>query len=469
MKKNKGLSAILQAVMSHSAMAVKDKYYPRWHLAPITGLLNDPNGFSFDGKYYHLFYQWNPLSCEHRNKCWGHWRSKDLITWQHQPIALMPDEVYDKDGCYSGSAAMNNGKLTLCYTGNIKFSHGGRSAWQCLAVENEQGDFDKLGPVLGLPEGYSGHVRDPKIWQYQNRWYMVLGAQTLDNQGKVLLYTAPDLYQWQLLGELAGSHLGGFGDAGYMWECPDLFELNGAFILLTCPQGIKPEEKYFLNTHSSAYLIGHFDYNTHQFSHGELIELDAGFEFYAPQTTLAADGRRIMFGWMGVPDGEEMYQPTIINGWIHQMTCPRELEIKQGKLYQQPIKELQQLRNKQQHWHGIADNAPELHDFSVELDIQLSGGLSIYFSDTLELIIEKNQAILKRRSFKNAQWHSRYWQYPVTQLQILCDSSSVEIFFNNGIGVMSSRFFASEKQQIKFSGKDKITLTYWRLNDALVK
>ena len=153
MTKSEGLSAILHAVMRNSANATKDKYYPHWHLAPVTGLLNDPNGFCFDGEYYHLFYQWNPLSCEHKNKCWGHWRSRDLITWQHQPIALLPDEFYDKDGCYSGSAVIHEGQLTLCYTGNVKFQDGARTAWQCLAVENKQGGFDKLGPVLGLPEG----------------------------------------------------------------------------------------------------------------------------------------------------------------------------------------------------------------------------------------------------------------------------------------------------------------------------
>jgi beta-fructofuranosidase len=72
-------------------------------------------------------------------------------------------------------------------------------------------------------------------------------------------------------------------------------------------------------------MSGAFDYDRATFDHGALHELDAGFEFYAPQTTLAADGRRILIGWMGVPDGEEMLQPTRTQGWIHQMTCPREL------------------------------------------------------------------------------------------------------------------------------------------------
>ena len=111
--------------MQGQPRALADSHYPRWHHAPVTGLMNDPNGFiEFAGRY-HLFYQWNPLACDHTFKCWAHWSSIDLLHWQHEPIALMPDEEYDRNGCYSGSAVDNNGTLTLCYTGNVKFAEGG--------------------------------------------------------------------------------------------------------------------------------------------------------------------------------------------------------------------------------------------------------------------------------------------------------------------------------------------------------
>ena len=149
------------------------------------------------------------------------------------------------------------------------------------------------------------------------------------------------------------------------------------------------------------------------------------------------------------------------------MTCPRELHIKEGKLYQQPVKELQQLRQNPAYWQGIADDAPTINEFSIELELQLFGSLTIHFSDTLSLIIENDQALLKRRSAKNGEWQSRFWSGDIKHLQILCDSSSVEIFFNHGMGVMSSRFFPLEKQTITFSGKDVIKLTTWQLTDAL--
>lgn len=107
-------------------------------------------------------------------------------------------------------------------------------------------------------------------------------------------------------------------------------------------------------------MSGAFDYQTPAFAHGELHELDAGFEFYAPQTTVAEDGRRILIGWLGVPDGEEMLQPTRAHGWIHQMTCPRELRYRDGKLWQTPVRELETLREDEHLWQGRASDAPVL-------------------------------------------------------------------------------------------------------------
>ena len=397
--------AILQAVMRGQPRALNDAHYPGWHLAPVTGLLNDPNGFIHINGRYHLFYQWNPLSCQHQHKCWGHWSSADLLQWQHEPIALMPDEEYDRSGCYSGSAVDNHGALTLVYTGNVKFDDGSRTAWQCLAVQNEAGGFDKLGPVIALPEGYTGHVRDPKVWRHGESWYMVLGAQDNALQGKVLLLRSDDMHTWHRLGEIAGSGLNGLGAAGYMWECPDLFTLGDSTFLICCPQGITPEEQRFLNAHPSAWLAGDLDYDTARFTHGDFHELDAGFEFYAPQTTLTADGRRLLVAWMGVPDGEERYQPTIACGWIHQMTCIRELGTRDGKLYQRPVAELQALRGEEHAFQGLAADAPFIAARRLELELTGTGGITLDFANTLLLEWHSSGLRLARRSLSNGTRH----------------------------------------------------------------
>lgn len=461
--------AVLQAVMKGQPQALTDDHYPHWHLAPVTGLMNDPNGFIWFAGRYHLFYQWNPLGCDHRYKCWGHWSSADLVQWQHEPMALMPDEEYDRNGCYSGSAVDNQGVLTLCYTGNVKFDDGSRTAWQCLAVQNEAGGFDKLGPVLPLPEGYTGHVRDPKVWQHEGKWYMVLGAQDVQKRGKVLLYQSADLHSWQPCGEIAGHGVNGLVDAGYMWECPDLFELDGTHVLICCPQGLAREPHRYRNIYPSTWMSGDFHYDDAKFGHGALHELDAGFEFYAPQTTLAADGRRILIGWMGVPDGEEMLQPTIEHGWIHQMTCPRELHFRDGTLWQTPIRELQQLREEEQNWQGSADTAPVLDAGRLEFELKTDAPVKVNFANTLWLNMDEQGIRLERKSLQHDEMLTRYWDGKVTSLRVLCDSSSIEIFINEGEGVMSSRYFPGNPAQVRFEGASAITLRYWSLRASMIE
>lgn len=140
--------------------------------------------------------------------------------------------------------------------------------------------------------------------------------------------------------------MNGLANAGYMWECPDLFPLADTHLLICCPQGLAREAQRFLNTYPAVWMAGRFDAERGIFDHGPLHELDSGFEFYAPQTMQADDGRRLLVGWMGVPDGDEMHQPTRAQGWIHQMTCVRELEWQAGTLYQRPLRELVALRGK---------------------------------------------------------------------------------------------------------------------------
>lgn len=463
------LPAILQAVLKGQPKALQDEHYPGWHLAPPTGLLNDPNGFIYFAGRYHLFYQWNALGCQHLHKCWGHWSSADLVHWQHEPIALMPNEEYDRTGCYSGSAIDNDGVLTLCYTGNVKFDDGSRTAWQCLAVQNANGGFDKLGPVIPLPEGYTGHVRDPKVWKHQESWYMVLGAQDKALHGKVLLLRSDDLKTWHNLGEIAGSGLGGLGDVGYMWECPDMFTLGGKSWLICCPQGIAREEKRFLNTHCAAYLSGELDYQQAHFSHGDFTELDAGFEFYAPQTTQDDSGRRLLVGWMGVPGGEEMRQPTVAAGWIHQMTCLRELSVRDGKLYQNPVTELQALRDEERRYQGSAIQAPALDAQRLELVVESQGEVTLDFAEILVLRWQADELRLARRSLETGEWQYRYWTGAARKLHILCDRSSVEIFINEGEGAMSSRYFPEHPARLTFSGQAELQASYWSLRPCMVE
>ncbi|WP_211139057.1 sucrose-6-phosphate hydrolase [Acinetobacter baretiae] len=469
MKETQLLKQTLHAVMNNYSSHSNDKYRPTWHLSPVAGLLNDPNGFiQFKGQY-HLFYQWNPLACDHSNKFWGHWSSKDLVNWQHEPVALLPTEEFDKDGCFSGSAVNDDGQLVLIYTGNVMLgeTEADRTAWQCIARQDSHGEFKKQ-PVIGQLEGYTGHIRDPKVWKENDLWYMVLAAQDLKLQGKVLLLESPDLENWTLKGEIAGSEFKKTGPFGYMWECPDLFRLDGHDVLISCPQGVTAQERRYLNMYQCGYLLGQLDYTTGDYPHSAFLELDHGHEFYAPQTTLAEDGRRLLVGWMGVPDQDEFSQPTLASGWIHMMSCPRELSIKEGKLYQLPVAELQELRSEHQHVKGEASTLPTFDVSSAELIVSTQGSFELNISNTLWLNCDEQGITLTRKSLSGEADEVRYWDQTVEKLQILLDRSSVEIFVNDGLGTLTSRYFPTSDPVLTFSGNASLEVDYWKLEPAPV-
>lgn len=165
---------------------MKDPYRLTFHLTPPVGLMNDPNGLVYFKDKYHVFFQWNPFGTKHTFKAWGHFSSEDFIQWEEHPPALVPSEWYEKDGCYSGSALTHQGKLYLFYTGNVRTNNGGRESYQCLAVSEDGIHFEKQGPVIELPKGYTSDFRDPKVWREKDRWYLVVGAQTESLEG--LLY-----------------------------------------------------------------------------------------------------------------------------------------------------------------------------------------------------------------------------------------------------------------------------------------
>ncbi|MFC3914401.1 sucrose-6-phosphate hydrolase [Pseudaeromonas sharmana] len=463
------LNLLARSLLAGQARAAQDPYRPVWHLAPSVGLLNDPNGFIQHKGRYHLCYQWNPFSCEHGAKFWGHWSSDDLLHWQHEPVALVPAEQYERNGCYSGCAVVKDDELTLIYTGNVKYPDGNRTAFQCLAVAEADGTFRKLGPVLPLPAGYTGHVRDPKVWFEQECWWMVLAAQDLQRQGKILLLRSADLHHWQLLGELAGSQLNGLRDFGYMWECPDLFRLQNQAILLCCPQGLPHEAERYRNRFQAGYFIGDLDLPQASFRHAAFQELDLGFEFYAPQTTCADDGRRLLFAWMGVPEQDEADHPTRAYGWIHCMTCPRELTLEDGQLRQRPARELQQLRGAGQQWQGSATAAPCWPCASAELLIQPQGAFALTLAEGYCLSWDGQRLTLTRPSLQTGQPESRSWRGHLQQLTLLFDHSSLEIFINDGEAVMSSRLFTAQPACSQFQGDTTLHLRYWPLTGGVLE
>jgi beta-fructofuranosidase len=440
-----------------------------YHIQPITGLLNDPNGFSYYQGYYHLFYQWFPLGTEHGMKYWYHIRSTDLVHWEEVGIGIQPGDTYDSHGAYSGSAIEKDGQLHLLYTGNTRDEDWIRHPYQCLAIMDESGSITKVDqPVISkVPSGYTEHFRDPKVWQQGDTYYCVIGAQRVDETGCTVLYRSSDLRNWTFLGEI---HTG-LPKFGYMWECPDYMELQGQGVLIYSPQGIESQGDEYQNIFQSGYLIGEpLDLQTRQFEHGPFQELDRGFDFYAPQTMQAPDGRRILVGWMGLPNLE---YPTDKSGWAHCLTIPRQLSLREGKLIQEPVSEMVKLRGDSEGTHmqftldsetrSFADFTGRAYELECEIrdfDAEIVG-IELRASAEEKTVLQYDRlaqkATLDRSQSgatladQNGNVRRCALNADVLKFHIFVDSSSVEIFVNDGEEVFTSRIFPSkDSMEIRF-------------------
>lgn len=454
--------------------AVKiDKWRNKYHIMAPIGWINDPNGLcEFNGKY-HCYYQYSPLTPMGGLKFWGHSVSNDLVNWEDKGVALYPDIDEDRDGVYSGSAFVKNDTIYFFYTGNVKYEGEydyiltGREQNVILVTSKDGINFSEKRVVLknsDFPKDMSLHVRDPKVWEEDGVYYMVLGARTTDNKGCILLYKSNNLYNWEFVSVPAGKQ----DNMGYMWECPDIFKLDNNDILMFSPQGIDPKGYKYNNIYQCGYAKGKFNDDKKEFKFDEFIEIDRGFDFYAPQTFEDSKGRRIVIGWMGVPDAIEHKNPTINNFWQHQLTIPRELVLKNNKLYQLPIDELKKLR--------IGN--------SIKKDVDLNKGsiLDIFESNTFELNIDfresnKFEIILREdcklsfsdNVFKLELGKSGYGRDMraveidyIYSIKIFSDNSSLEIFLNNGEEVFSTRIYNdSVDNSLILKGNGIATVEKW--------
>lgn len=463
-----------EKALKNKAIVEKDPYRLSYHLMPPVGFLNDPNGLIKYQGVYHVFYQWNPFAATHGAKFWGHYSSVDLVHWREEPIALAPSEWYEKDGCYSGSAIEAGDKLHLFYTGNVKHEDGTRGTYQCLALSTDGIYFEKKGPIVRLPDGYTTHFRDPKVWRKNDRWYMIVGAQTLAGEGRAVLFTSVDLTHWEELGAVAGSGMNGLGDFGYMWECPDLITLNDRDLLLVSPQGLEPDGHFYRNLYQSGYFVGQLDYETATFRHGAFTELDRGFDFYAPQTFTDESGRRILFAWMGMTDDSEPYQPTIANNWLHALTIPRELQLQNDKIYQKPVAELRKLRKKEVRMDHVALEGDQLslndmHSAELILDFAepVVGGFEVHFRGEAFLTYDSGskEVRLQRRNVRTNRMEERVCSIDsLTKLHIFLDHSSLEIFVNDGQEMFTARYFPDPAESgVILAGRAELGVKMWDL------
>ena len=458
----------------HLEKVITDKWRGRYHLMAPIGWINDPNGLCYFKEEYHVYYQYSPLDPRGGLKFWGHYTSKDLVNWKEEEIALYPDVDYDKDGVYSGSAFVKDDEIYFFYTGNVKhegehdYILTGREQNVILVTSKDGINFSEKKLLLtntDFPSNMSLHVRDPKVWEEDGTYYMVLGARGKDNKGYILVYKSNDLEKWSIHNE----PIGGIEKLGYMWECPDVVKFEDKKVLLLSPQGMDSLGYKFRNVYQSGYIVNEESEDI-QYGLNTFIELDRGFDFYAPQTFKNHDGRVIMIGWMGVPDAVEHKNPTVDNYWQHQLTIPRELRLKDNKIFQIPVKELEALRKEMIEYKDLDISEKvvldmiEKNTFELEIDFEESNEFEINLREDCKLIF-------KDKIFKLHLGKSGYGRderavevKEIQSVRVYSDNSSLEVFLNDGAEVFSTRIYNEGiDKNISIVGIGKANVKKWNI------
>lgn len=448
--------------------AVSAGLLPRFHVTGGIGWLNDPNGFSLYRGEYHLFFQYNPYDIHWSTMHWGHVKTRDFVHWEHLPCALAPDRDYDRDGCYSGSAIeLQDGRHLLMYTGVRRTGEGDDEVQtQCLAF-GDGVDYAKYpgNPVLdanALPSGGSyRHFRDCKLWAENGRFYTVAGNLGPDGRGAALLFESNDAMNWRYVRTLAKSD----ERHGRMWECPDFFRLDGKQVLIVSPQEVDARSAEFIDGNTTLCLIGSQTPDG-DFNRDAEQTVDYGLDFYAPQTVLAADGRRVMIAWMQYWNSVDV-RPVEHLPFFGQMTLPRELNVRDGRLIQNPVRELNGCRRNRVSLTNIPLSGeaafPGICGRSLDLTVRIRPGdngtfrgFTLYAAEggeyvTTILYRPGTNAVLVDRS--KSGWPEtvlNHREFAVRdrggeiELRLILDRYSLELFVNGGEQAATFAIFAPE-------------------------
>jgi fructan beta-fructosidase len=443
-----------------------EMYRPQVHFSPKAHWMNDPNGMVYYKGTYHLFFQHYPDDIVWGPMHWGHAISKDLVHWKELPIALYPDSL---GYIFSGSAVVDSNNTS-------GFGKDGKTPLVAIFTHHDpkgekagHTDFQNQSLAYSLDEGvtwtkYAGNpviknpgikdFRDPKVMWYAagKKWVMTLA--TLDH---ITFYSSPDLKNWKQesgFGKTIGAH-------GGVWECPDLFpmKLNGkthwVLIVNLNPGGPNGGS-------ATQYFVGNFDGSKFTPTDVQTRWLDYGPDEYAGITWNNIGSRRIFLGWMS--NWEYANQvPTV--KWRNAMTIPRELGLKQvnGKLLltSDPVRELRAIERNPVPVSNYLLKGKEVKgipaQFTLKFSVNRINDYAVILSNDLgeKLIIgydnaQKQYFIDRAKSGKidfNPKFAKKAFaprlssNMSSSNVELVFDTSSAELFADGGLTVMTSIFF----------------------------
>lgn len=455
-----------------------ETHRPQFHFTPQTGWMNDPNGMVYYKGEYHLCYQYYPDSTVWGPMHWGHAVSKDLIHWEHLPIALYPDSL---GYIFSGSAVVDENNTSGFQKGDEKPMVAIFTSHNMAAEKAGRMDYENQSIAFSLDKGRtwtkyannpvvknagSKDFRDPKVsWNTATKqWIMTLAVKD-----HVEFYASPNFKNWSKVGEFGKTE----GNHGGVWECPDLFPLK--------VEGSN-EEKWVLIVNinpggpnggsAGQYFIGQFDGKTFKNDNKptDILWLDEGKDNYATVTwSGASDNRRISLGWMSNWEYANKV-PTV--AWRSATTLPRELSLKSTekgvRLFQIPVKEVEILRGDKK--DIIAQSISESYDLkpnSPTNEISLTFDLSKTTAQDLGVVLSNskgekvligyekssNRFYIDRteggkldfeKRFSGRHYAKRETTNNLLKMNLHIDVASVELFADDGALAMTDIFFPNE-------------------------
>lgn len=483
-------------MQSYAQKPYSEMYRPQIHFSPKAHWTNDPNGMVYYNSTYHLFFQYYPDSTVWGPMHWGHTISTDLIHWQEQPIALYPDSL---GYIFSGSAVIDenntsgfgkDGKapLVAIFTHHDpKGEKAGSNTYQnqSLAYSNDNGKtwIKYVGnPVLKSP-GITD-FRDPKVMWYEpeKKWVMTLATKDC-----ITFYASPDLKKWTKeseFGKTIGAH-------GGVWECPDLFTLddNGkkVWVLIV---NINPGGPN--GGSATQYFIGDFDGKTFKASHTDIRWLDYGPDEYAGITWGNTGDRKIFLGWMS----NWLYANVVpTETWRNAMTIPKELKLihvgEEIYITSEPVAELKKIEAKAVTLQDVKINKTfdlsakakttlpckldlkmnKAADFSITISNDKNENIVISYSkEKKQFFIDRSQSgkVDFNKDFPAKHLAPRFINADAMDISLVIDVSSVELFADDGLSVMTEIFFPSKPyDKITIASPDELLLnkiTYTALN-----
>lgn len=465
----------------------EELYRPRIHFTPAAHWMNDPNGMVYYKGIYHLFFQYYPSSSVWGPMHWGHATSADLIHWKEQPIALYPDSlgyifsgsiVVDKKNT-SGFGKNGQPPLVAIFTHHDAKREKDFTDFQnqSLAYSNDDGkSWIKYSgnPVLKNPGIID--FRDPKVMWYepQQKWIMTLATKDC-----ITFYSSPNLKNWKKeseFGKNAGAH-------GGVWECPDLFTLNHngkkIWVLVVSLNPGGPN-----GGSATQYFLGNF--NGHEFvaSHNNTKWMDYGPDDYAGVTWSNTGNRKIFIGWMSNWNYATIVPTTT---WRSALTLPRDLKLVQtgNELFiaSQLVPAFMNIQSKPVLFNNInvqknidltkkigtlqmpmklQMEISELKDFTIRLSNAKGEELLIgYNKNENNYFIDRSRSGITdfHKTFAAKHTAPRLSKAQTIKMTLIVDASSVELFADDGLSVMTSVFFVTEKfTQLNLLAQENINI-----------